>query len=116
MNPKRRFSPLTTGGKSAPRGGLRPLDPDQGLRPWTPGSQAITCPPNRGNSTLVLWGKEDRLLPPSEGMRLASEIRNARFVALPDAGHLPQEEVSAEFSRAVAGFLDENEGVRSGLE
>lgn len=49
-------------------------------------------------------------------MRLASEIRNARFVALSDAGHLPQEEVPAEFSRAVAGFLDENEGVRSGRE
>ncbi len=66
--------------------------------------------------TLIVWGKEDRLLPPSEGLRLASEIPNARLVVLPDAGHLPQEEVPAEFSRAVAGFLDENEGVRSGRE
>lgn len=59
--------------------------------------------------TLVLWGKEDRLLPPSEGLRLASEIHDARFLALPGAGHLPQEEVPGEFARAVAGFLTELE-------
>jgi len=26
---------------------------NQGLRPWTPESQAITCPPNRGSSKLI---------------------------------------------------------------
>jgi len=55
--------------------------------------------------TLVLWGKEDRMLPPSEGIEFAAEIPGARFVALPDTGHVPQEETPEEFSRAVAEFL-----------
>jgi pimeloyl-ACP methyl ester carboxylesterase len=55
--------------------------------------------------TLVVWGKEDHLLPASDGFRLASEIRGAQLVVLPDAGHLPQEETPAAFARTVAGFL-----------
>ena len=57
--------------------------------------------------TLVLWGKEDRILPPAEGLRLSAEIPGARLVVLPDTGHLPQEETPEEFSRAVNQFLDE---------
>jgi pimeloyl-ACP methyl ester carboxylesterase len=61
--------------------------------------EKITAP------TLVLWGKEDRLLRPSEGLALAEQIRGARFVTLPGAGHVPQEETPEEFARAVAQFL-----------
>ena len=57
--------------------------------------------------TLVLWGKQDRILPPEEGFRLATEIPLARLVVLPDTGHIPQEETPEEFSRAVGQFLDE---------
>jgi pimeloyl-ACP methyl ester carboxylesterase len=57
--------------------------------------------------TLVLWGKEDKILPSQEGLRLASQIPTARLVVLPDTGHLPQEETPEEFSRAVSGFLRE---------
>jgi pimeloyl-ACP methyl ester carboxylesterase len=56
--------------------------------------------------TLVLWGQEDRLLPVEEGRRLASQIRGAKLLVLPDAGHLPQEEKPREFGRAVADFLE----------
>ncbi len=55
--------------------------------------------------TLVLWGKEDRILPPSDGLDLAAQIRGSRFVMLPDAGHVPQEETPEAFAKAVAGFL-----------
>ena len=55
--------------------------------------------------TLVVWGKEDALLQASQGLDLASAIPSARYVALPDAGHLPQEEVPAEFARTLAAFL-----------
>jgi pimeloyl-ACP methyl ester carboxylesterase len=55
---------------------------------------------------LVLWGKEDRLLPPEEGFRLSSSLRDSRLLVLPDIGHLPQEEAPEEFSRAVSQFLD----------
>jgi pimeloyl-ACP methyl ester carboxylesterase len=57
--------------------------------------------------TLVLWGKEDRILPPEEGLRLSTEIPGARLVVLPDTGHIPQEETPEQFSRAVQQFLDE---------
>ena len=55
--------------------------------------------------TLVLWGKEDKILPSEEGLRLATEIRGARLVVLPDTGHIPQEETPKEFAGAVFEFL-----------
>lgn len=56
--------------------------------------------------TLVLWGRRDRLLPPSVGQRLAREIRGARFELL-DAGHAPQEEKPRELADALRRFLRE---------
>jgi pimeloyl-ACP methyl ester carboxylesterase len=55
--------------------------------------------------TLIVWGLEDRLLPVADGHRLAAAIPGARLVVLPRAGHIPQEETPAEFSRVVAEFL-----------
>lgn len=57
--------------------------------------------------TLVLWGKNDRMLPLAAGVALAQEIPAARFVALPDAGHVPQEEAPEAFARTVSAFLAE---------
>jgi pimeloyl-ACP methyl ester carboxylesterase len=57
--------------------------------------------------TLVLWGKEDHLLPASDGFRLSSQIPGARLIVLPAAGHLPQEEAPEEFSRVASRFLSE---------
>jgi pimeloyl-ACP methyl ester carboxylesterase len=57
--------------------------------------------------TLVLWGERDKMLPAAEGERLASKIRGARLVILPDAGHLPQRERPETFAAAVAGFVAE---------
>ncbi len=58
--------------------------------------------------TLVLWGKEDKILPAEEGLRLSAAIAGARLVVLPDTGHVPQEETPESFSRAVADFLRES--------
>jgi len=55
--------------------------------------------------TLLLWGREDHLLPPREGERLVARIQGSRFVVLADAGHLPQREVPGAFSDTVAAFL-----------
>jgi pimeloyl-ACP methyl ester carboxylesterase len=57
--------------------------------------------------TLIVWGREDRLLPAREGERLAGSLADARLVVLPDAGHLPQRERPEAFSRAVAEFLSQ---------
>jgi pimeloyl-ACP methyl ester carboxylesterase len=55
--------------------------------------------------TLVLWGREDRLIPPEIGRRLAAGISGARAVEIAGCGHLPYLERRAEFRRAVEGFL-----------
>jgi pimeloyl-ACP methyl ester carboxylesterase len=56
--------------------------------------------------TLIVWGREDRLLPPREAERVASRIAGSRLVILPEAGHLPQREVPTAFADSVAGFLE----------
>jgi pimeloyl-ACP methyl ester carboxylesterase len=60
--------------------------------------------------TLLVWGREDRLLPVREAERLYTRMPGSRLVILPDAGHLPQREVPREFSDAVASFLDLSPG------
>jgi pimeloyl-ACP methyl ester carboxylesterase len=56
---------------------------------------------------LVIWGEEDRMIPVSDGRRLAERLPNARFAAIPNAGHLPQREQPEKFSALVREFLDE---------
>jgi pimeloyl-ACP methyl ester carboxylesterase len=56
--------------------------------------------------TLLVWGREDRLIPPPTGLRLSERIAGAKLVVLPDAGHVPQEEAPEAFAREVAGFLE----------
>lgn len=55
--------------------------------------------------TLIVWGREDRLLAAAGGERLRSRVPGARLVVLPDAGHLPQRERPEAFARVVAEFL-----------
>jgi pimeloyl-ACP methyl ester carboxylesterase len=57
--------------------------------------------------TLVIWGREDRLLPSGESEIVASRIPNARLVVLPEVGHLPQRETPEAFSSAMLEFLVE---------
>jgi pimeloyl-ACP methyl ester carboxylesterase len=54
--------------------------------------------------TLVMWGRLDRMFPPSLGNRLAREIAGARLEVL-DTGHAPNEECPEEFIRIVRTFL-----------
>jgi pimeloyl-ACP methyl ester carboxylesterase len=56
--------------------------------------------------TLVMWGKEDQLLPLSSGERYASGIAGARLVTFDKCGHVPAEEQTAAFLAALTKFLD----------
>ena len=56
--------------------------------------------------TLILWGREDRLIPARAGLLLSDRIPGAKLVVLPGAGHMPQDEAPEAFSREVAAFLD----------
>ena len=42
--------------------------------------------------TLILWGAEDKIMPPSNGQAAATAQTSARFVSLPGCGHLPHQE------------------------
>lgn len=58
--------------------------------------------------TLLLWGREDPVIPLWVGERLASELPRARLRVLDGCGHLPPEELPEESLDVLLGFLDEN--------
>lgn len=55
--------------------------------------------------TLVVWGREDDLIPASSGEKLRDGIPGARLVVFEHCGHVPQLEKSAEFNQALIDFL-----------
>lgn len=55
--------------------------------------------------TLVVWGREDELVPESEGEKFHNGISGARLVVFDHCGHVPQIEKAADFNRAVLDFL-----------
>lgn len=56
--------------------------------------------------TLVVWGKQDTLLPLASGERYAAGIPGAHLVSFDKCGHVPPVEKTIEFVPAVTAFLD----------
>ena len=56
--------------------------------------------------TLLLWGRQDRLIPFANAADYLRALPNARLVPLDDAGHVPQEEVPDVSLQPVQAFLD----------
>jgi pimeloyl-ACP methyl ester carboxylesterase len=56
--------------------------------------------------TLVVWGKNDRLIPPVYAERWAELLPRARVAMIADAGHMVPYEQPAAFVSAVTKFLD----------
>jgi 2-hydroxymuconate-semialdehyde hydrolase len=59
------------------------------------------------HETLVVHGREDRVIPLSNSITLANWIPRAQLHVYPQCGHWTQIEHSARFARLVADFLDE---------
>lgn len=57
--------------------------------------------------TLVVWGSEDPLLPPTVGEVFAGELPDARLLVLPRSGHVPMVDASDELNAALVAFLEE---------
>ena len=57
--------------------------------------------------TLLLWGAADQMIPVANAADYAGAIPNVRLVTLPDAGHVPFEELPAESLVPLLAFIDE---------
>ena len=55
--------------------------------------------------TLVIWGREDALVPLAAGKLLGAEIPGAESVILDHCGHVPQLECAVPFNAALMKFL-----------
>lgn len=77
----------------------RRLDPTQGAE-WTLRYPEISSP------SLLLWGEEDRVVPPAVGERLHGTLPHSTLVTLPGVGHLPPEEAPDQALEVVRSFLD----------
>jgi pimeloyl-ACP methyl ester carboxylesterase len=59
---------------------------------------------------LVVWGKADRMIPVEHGEAYAKAIPGARFVLIPEAGHLPQLETPGRLLAVVWDFAETRHG------
>ena len=55
--------------------------------------------------TLLIWGREDRLVDPAYGPHFSSAIPRARLEVVEGAGHLPHVEQATEVTALVNAFL-----------
>jgi pimeloyl-ACP methyl ester carboxylesterase len=65
----------------------------------TPSLHAVRAP------TLVVWGADDRLLPPTLGQLFSDQIPDSRLVVLPRCGHIPMVEAPDELHDHLLRFL-----------
>lgn len=57
------------------------------------------------HETLIIWGREDRILPLDTGLILLRQIPKARLNVFPQCGHWAQWEHPEEFNRVTLSFL-----------
>jgi 2-hydroxy-6-oxonona-2,4-dienedioate hydrolase len=55
--------------------------------------------------TLIVWGKQDALIPLAAGEAMAQDITGSKLVVLDKCGHVPMMECSQAFNKALLGFL-----------
>jgi pimeloyl-ACP methyl ester carboxylesterase len=55
--------------------------------------------------TLIMWGGQDRLIPPENGKRFEADIAGSQHVVFDDLGHVPHEEDPARTVAAFVAFL-----------
>lgn len=60
--------------------------------------------------TLVVWGRQDRIVPVRHAARTAHAVPDARLLVLDEVGHTAQMEAPEQVARAVLGMLDETAG------
>ncbi len=61
----------------------------------------------KGLPTLIVWGRDDAVVPLSAGQRYNQAITGSELTVLDGCGHRPEIEQTAQFVRIVRGFLDQ---------
>ncbi len=57
--------------------------------------------------TLIVWGRNDHVVPPQDAVDYGRHLRNSRTVIFGDTGHVPQLERPVRFNRILETFLAE---------
>ncbi len=57
------------------------------------------------HDVLLIWGREDRVIPLDMSLFLLNRIQKAQLHVFPNCGHWAQWEKSAEFNKLVTGFI-----------
>lgn len=60
-----------------------------------------------GIPTLLLWGRNDRMIPRDHGERAHEAIAGSRLEIFENSGHIPQLDAPAQFVAALERFLEE---------
>lgn len=68
-------------------------------RPLVDDMGSVTAP------TLIIWGKNDRVFPPSDGQLAQERIDGSRLELIDACGHLPMLEKPAQFNALLSSFL-----------
>jgi len=63
--------------------------------------QSLRCP------TLIIWGQNDRLIPPMYGATFQSLIPGSRFITLAGTGHMPMFEQPEAWARHISDFFQQ---------
>jgi pimeloyl-ACP methyl ester carboxylesterase len=75
---------------------------------WKPYMHSLTLRqllPGVATPTLLVWGREDAVVPLNAGSIYERSIRSARLATIAHCGHMPEMEQPAEFVELVRSFL-----------
>jgi pimeloyl-ACP methyl ester carboxylesterase len=57
--------------------------------------------------TLIVWGRQDRVVPPADALEYQRRLRGSRLEVFDRCGHVPMAERPVRFNRLLEGFLSE---------
>lgn len=62
--------------------------------------------------TLIVWGKQDSIVPLQIGQHLHKDIARSELVVIDKCGHIPHEERPEDALNAISHFLQENSNIK----
>jgi pimeloyl-ACP methyl ester carboxylesterase len=98
-HPRRRSLRLATPGLPQWSEALIAFTKSGGYNFLSPHISEITVP------TLVVWGRQDRILGVKDANRFQAEIPHSKLVWIDQCGHVPHLEQAAETAAAIAAFV-----------